>query len=339
MKKDAAALSQRLDKFPRLGVAQLPTPLQPLSNLTAHLGGPEIFVKREDLTGLGLGGNKLRKIDYVLKEALDQGADCIVSGGVGQSNSARQVAAACAQMGVPCHLAVFKGRLQPSSERYYSSGNALLSELFGAIRYPRDWAENPNETLEEIAQTLRSEGHKPAILPYGISNTLGTIGYSSIALEIAQQMAQPPAAIIFASGSGGTHAGLAIGADIALPNTKVIGFDIDADPERVRQNVVKLVLSAAEQMDWRFDPAKIDLRAGMAGPAYGVPHQKCLDALKLAGRLEGLILDPTYSAKAMAGLISLVEDSALGPNDQIVFVHTGGDAAVFAYEREQLGFA
>jgi L-cysteate sulfo-lyase len=336
---NAAALEQRLAVFPRLGIAQLPTPLQPLHNLSAHLGGPKIWVKRDDLTGLGLGGNKLRKIDYALKAALDGGADCIVSGGVVQSNSQRQVAAACAKLGVPCHLAVFHGRVTPKSDRYSHSGNALLNTLFGAVKHDVSWDADPNAALDRIAQTLQNEGRRPAVLPYGISNAIGAIGYSSLCAELAHQCeaeAIAPKALVFASGSGGTHAGLALGADIALPDMTVIGFDIDAEPERVRRDVVRIVLDAAQKLDWTFDPAKIDLRAGMAGTGYGQPHPACLDALRLAGRLEALILDPTYSAKSLAGLIQMISDGEFTSNDTVIFVHTGGDAALFAYTSEQL---
>lgn len=339
MKVDATVLDRKLAEFPRLGLAQLPTPLQRLDNLSRHLGGPTIWVKRDDLTGLGLGGNKLRKIDYALKAAIDAGADCIVSGGVVQSNSQRQVAAACAKMGLPCHLAVFHGRVAPKSERYASSGNAMLNTLFGAIKHDVSWDSDPNAALARIAQTLQDDGLSPAILPYGISSPIGAVGYASLCAELAHQCKAndiAPKALIFASGSGGTHAGLALGADIALPDMAVIGFDIDAEPERVRRDVARIALDAAELLQWSFDPAKIDLRAGMAGAGYGRPHPACLEALRLAGRLEGLILDPTYSAKSLAGLIGLIGDGAFSPDDHVIFVHTGGDAALFAYTPAQL---
>lgn len=339
MTLNAAALDHRLAAFPRLGVAQLPTPLQPLRNLSAHLGGPDIWVKRDDLTGLGLGGNKLRKIDYVLKAAIDAGADCIVSGGVVQSNSQRQVAAVCAKMGLPCHLAVFHGRVASKSDRYTNSGNALLNTLFGAIKHDVSWDADPNGAMARIADALRADGHNPAILPYGISNALGAIGYSSLCAELAHQCDNEglsPNAIVFASGSGGTHAGLALGTDIALPGTAVIGFDIDGEPERVRHDVERIAVEAAGMLDWSFDPSIIDLRAGMAGTGYGQPHPSCLNALRLAGRLEGLILDPTYSAKSLAGLIDLIKAGEYGSGDTVIFVHTGGDAALFAYMPEQL---
>lgn len=336
---NAPALEERLTQFERLGLAQLPTPLQPMRNLSHHLGGPNIWVKRDDLTGLGLGGNKLRKIDYALKAAIDDGADCVVSGGVIQSNSQRQVAAACAKLGLPCHLAVFHGRVAPKSDAYMYSGNALLNTLFGAVKHDVPWDAEPNAAMERIADELRAAGRNPAILPYGISNAIGAIGYSSLCAELARQCGRAaicPRAMVFASGSGGTHAGLALGADIALPDMQVIGFDIDADPDRVRRDVERIAKAAAKQLEWDFDPAKIDLRAGMAGAGYGQPHPACLEALALAGRLEGLILDPTYSAKSLAGLIGLIRAGYFAAGDTVIFVHTGGDAAIFAYEPDQL---
>ncbi|MFB9375236.1 pyridoxal-phosphate dependent enzyme [Algimonas porphyrae] len=320
-----------------MGIAHLPTPLHPLNNLSQHLGGPRIWVKRDDLTGLGTGGNKLRKIDYALRDVLDAGADCVVSGGVVQSNSARQVAAACAAAGIPCHLAVFEGRVEAGSERYYTSGNALLSDLFGATKHPMPWSSDPNQALKTIASRLRADGFDPAILPYGVSSPMGAIGYATLIAEIGEQMDRAPAAIIFASGSGGTHAGIAMGCQIGLQQTQAIGFDIDAQPDRVRQDTAAIMLAAGKRLGWIFDLDAIDLRSGMAGPSYGVPHEKCLEAMRLAGRLEGLVLDPTYSAKSLAGLISLVMDGTFDKADDIVFVHTGGDAAIFAYEPSQLG--
>lgn len=320
-----------------MGFAHLPTPLHLMANLSRHLGGPRLWVKRDDLTGLGMGGNKLRKIDYALRDALDQGADCIVSGGVVQSNSARQVVAACAAANIPCHLAVFEGRVPTTSERYHTSGNALLAELFGATRHFRPWSPYPNAALEELAADLRTSGFTPAILPYGVSNAIGAIGYASVVAEIAEQMDQVPAAIIFASGSGGTHAGIAMGCALALPNTQAIGFDIDADPERVRSDIITIMREAGSLLNHDFDTNQIDLRQGMAGPSYGIPHEQCLTALRLAGALEGLVLDPTYSAKSLAGLISLVESGYFSADDDVVFIHTGGDSALFAYEPDQLG--
>src|SRR5213594_992022 len=161
-------LADRLAAFPRLGLADLPTPIEPMQRLTAHLGGPRLWVKREDATGLGFGGNKLRKLDYVLHEALSKGADTIVSGGVVQSNSQRQVAAVAAKLGLACHLAVYHGRLAPPSAEYEKTGNVLLNRLFGATLHDVPWDDDRNGAIRALAARLRAEGRRPFVVPYGV---------------------------------------------------------------------------------------------------------------------------------------------------------------------------
>src|SRR5215813_7438831 len=208
-------LDDALARFGRLGLAHLPTPFEPMKRLGAHLGGPRLWVKRDDCTGLGLVGNKLRKLDYVLRAALDGGADTLVSGGVVQSNSQRQVAAAAAKLGLACHLAVYHGRLAAPSPDYERSGNALLNRLFGAHLHDVPWTGDRNGAIRTLVGDLEAKGHKPYLVPYGVSNALGAIAYASTAAEIARQCATldiAPAAIVHSSGSAGTQAGLVVGA-------------------------------------------------------------------------------------------------------------------------------
>jgi L-cysteate sulfo-lyase len=330
--------SSQLAKFPRLGVAHLPTPLEPMNRLTAHLGGPRLWVKREDCTGVGFGGNKLRKLDYVLREAFAAGADTLVSGGVVQSNSQRQVAAAAAKLGFACHLAVYHGRLASSGPEYENNGNALLNRLFGAHLHDVPWSGNRNAAILELAEKLRAMGRRPYIVPYGVSNALGAVGYASTVVEIAQQFGDQdiePNAIAHCSGSAGTQAGLVVGATACLPNTAVVGIDIDAEPDRVRADVVAYGHAAADLLGVKFDEARVEVVAGHAGPAYGVPHAATIEAIKLAGRLEALPLDPVYSGKGLAGLIALIRSGRWKASDNVVFIHTGGGPALFAY-REKL---
>jgi len=322
------------DRFPRLGIAHLPTPLEPMKRLSAHLGGPRLWVKREDCTGLGMGGNKLRKLDYVLHEAIAAGADTLVSGGVVQSNSQRQVAAAAAKLGLACHLAVYHGRLAPPSEDYEKTGNALLNRLFGATLHDVPWNGDRNGAIGDLADTLRAQGRKPYVVPYGVSSPLGAAGYASTVAEIAAQSAAAgisPTAIVHCSGSGATQAGLVVGARACLPQTKIVGIDIDAEPERVHADVLTYAKGAADLLDQPFDPADVEVVAGHAGPAYGVPHAATTQAIKLGASLEGLVLDPVYSAKGLAGLIALVKAGRWSDDQDIVFVHTGGAPALFAY--------
>lgn len=254
---DTVALSrlqQQLERIGRLGLAQLPTSLEPLSRLTAHLGGPRVWVKREDCTGLGFGDNKLRKLDHVLAEAIDHGADTLVSGGVVQSNSQRQVAATAAKLGLACHLAVYHGRVEPPTPQYESSGNALLTRLYGASLHAVPWAGDRNRAIAGLADDLRSLGRRPYVVPYGVSSALGAVGYVSALLEIAAQCAAlgfTPRAIVHCSGSGGTQAGLALGAASVLPETDIV--DIDAEPERVAADVRQYARAAAEVLEVSFD--------------------------------------------------------------------------------------
>jgi L-cysteate sulfo-lyase len=330
-------LRTRLDRFPRVGLAHLPTPLEPMKRLTAHLHGPRLWVKREDCTGIGFGGNKLRKLDYLLQRAILEKADTLVSGGVVQSNSQRQVAAAAAKLGLECHLAVYHGRLEPLGTEYETNGNVLLNKLFGAHLHDVPWTGDRNKSICELAQAL-GERRRPYVVPYGVSSALGAVAYTSAAVEIAEQLTEQdiePRAIVHCSGSAATQAGLVVGATACLPSTHVIGIDIDAEPERVRADVVTYGQEAADLLGMKFDEARVEVVAGHAGPAYGVPHTATIEAIKLAGRLEALPLDPVYSGKGLAGLIALIREGRWATSDDVVFVHTGGGPALFAY-REAL---
>jgi L-cysteate sulfo-lyase len=332
---DRRTLFDRLAGFPRLGLANLPTPLEPMKRLTAHLGGPRLWVKREDATGLGFGGNKLRKLDYVLHEALSNSADAIVSGGVVQSNSQRQVAAVAAKLGIACHLAVYHGRLEPPTPEYKSSGNALLNRLFGAHLHDVPWTGDRNAAIRTLVADLEASGHRPYFVPYGVSNPLGALAYATTISEIDSQATRlgfAPSAIVHCTGSGGTQAGLVVGAALALPNTQIVGIDIDAEPARVRVDVVALAQQASELLDVPFEEASVEVVAGHAGPAYCVPHQATIEAIRLAGRLEALPLDPVYSGKGLAGLIALIRQGRWSKDEDVIFLHTGGAPALFAYQ-------
>lgn len=330
-----AVFASQLSQFPRLGLAQLDTPLEPLKRLSAHLGGPRLWVKREDATGLGFGGNKLRKLDYVLHDAVCSGADTLVSGGVVQSNSQRQVAAAAAKLGMECHLAVYHGRLSPPTPEYNASGNAFLNRLFGAHLHDVPWTGDRNAAIRDLGAKLEQQGRRAYFVPYGVSNVLGAIGYATTIAEIGQQAAElgiRPTAIVHCSGSAGTQAGLVVGAAACMPHTRIMGVDIDAEPERVRSDVTRLAREAAERLDVPFSELHVDVVAGHAGPAYGVPHAATVEAIKLAGRLEALPLDPVYSGKGLAGLIALIRERRWSADDDVIFIHTGGSPALFAYQ-------
>jgi L-cysteate sulfo-lyase len=335
MTNAALTLEAKLARVPRLRLAHLPTPLEPLKRLTAHLGGPRIWVKRDDATGLGFGGNKLRKLDYVLAEALAANADTLVSGGVVQSNSQRQVAAAAARLGLECHLAVYQGRLAPPTPEYETSGNAFLNRLFGAHLHHVPWTGDRSTAIRDLADRLRADGRRPFVVPYGVSDALGAVAYASTIAEISEQcqkMEVRPSAIVHCTGSGGTQAGLVVGGAMALPQARVVGIDIDAEPQRVRADVIAYARGAAEHLGVDFSETDVEVVAGHAGPAYGVPHAATIEAIRMAGALEALPVDPVYSGKGLAGLIALVRSGRWRDDEDIIFVHTGGSPALFAYQ-------
>ena len=327
-------LDEKLASFQRIGLTQLPTPLDPLERLTAFLDGPKLWVKREDMTGFGFGGNKLRKLDYLLHSALHEGIDILVSGGVVQSNAQRQVAAVAARLGLECHLAVYHGRVSQPAPEYEHSGNVLLNRLFGAHLHDVAWDGDRNGAIQELTEKLKEEGKRPFMVPYGASCPLGAVGYASAIAELVHQCKERdivPAAIVHCSGSAATQAGLIIGASIAMPETQIVGIDIDAEPERVRSDVIRYAEGAAELLDSELSVDAVEVVAGHAGPAYGVAHEATLEAIKLAGSLEAMVLDPVYSGMGLAGLIALIRAGRWSNNDDVVFIHTGGAPALFAY--------
>ncbi|MBM3613071.1 MAG: D-cysteine desulfhydrase family protein [Alphaproteobacteria bacterium] len=295
----------------RIPLGHLPTPLEPMERLSAHLGGPALYIKRDDCTGLGLGGNKVRKLEFLLAAAEAKRADTLVTAGVIQSNHIRQTAAAAARRGLACHLVLMEGRVGMASPEYLAGGNLLLDRLFGATLHRHPWTGDRNGAIAALMARLAAEGRKPAFIPYGGSSALGALGYVRAAHEL---LAQARAlgigfdAIVHASGSAGTQAGLAAGLALLAPEVALIGIDIDAEPGRVRADVTRL-----------------------AGAGYGQPTDAMLEAVGLAARLEGLVLDPVYSGKGLAGLIALVRAGRFARDARLCFIHTGGAPALFAY--------
>jgi len=324
-----------LDAINRLELAVLPTPLQFCRRLTEQLGGPRIFVKRDDLTGAGGGGNKVRKLEYVLAEAVAAGADSVVSIGVTQSNAMRQLAGTTASLGLECHCAVIVDRFGIDSPDYREGGNFFLTRLFGAHVHPCSSSEDQTEVIERIAAGLRSEGKRPFVIPYGISSVTGALGYVRAVREISDQI-ESPTAVIHASGSAGTQAGTIAGAAAYLPDTRIIGIDVDAAPERVATDVRELLGPLADRIELdRSDlQNRVEVVGGYAGPSYGAVTPGVLEAISLFGKSEGLLLDPVYSGKAGAGLIGLVRQGAFSARDTVVLIHTGGWPGLFAYRTE-----
>jgi L-cysteate sulfo-lyase len=321
-----------LRALPRLRLAHLPTPLEPMSRLGARLGLSSLWVKRDDCTGLGLGGNKVRKLEFNLGAAREAGADCIVCGGVVQSNTARQVAAACAKLGLECHLGIMSGRLTDTKPGYDNNGNILLDRLYGAVVHDIPWSEDRNARLRAIAEDLRRVGGAPYLVPYGASDALGAMGYALAAEEIVTQLPKV-GWIVHASGSAGTQAGLLAGLLALGHPARVIGIDVDAQAARVAADVRRVGREAAALLGVaaRWDDACVEVVGDWCGPAYGMPDATTDEAIRLAARLEGLALDPVYAGKGMAGLIGLARAWRFHADAAVVWIHTGGVPGIFAY--------
>jgi L-cysteate sulfo-lyase len=321
-----------LTRFPRERLAHLPTPLEPMPRLTRELGGPALWVKRDDCTGLGIGGNKTRKLEYVLADALARGADTIVTVGAIQTNHGRQTAAAAARLGLRCVL-VMSNRVGRETTSYLESGNVLLDRLFGARIEIRPPETDLGAAMEEIADGVRRDGGRPYLLPVGASNALGSLGYVGCALEIRDQDASARldvSRVVTASGSAGTQAGLLVGLeDSGIP---VTGICVSRSGEEQEDKVHAL---AGETADLLGVPAvardRVVALGEYVGEGYGVPTEAMVEAVSLVARTEGMLLDPVYSGKAMAGLIDLIRQGRIGPEETVVFVHTGGIPGLFAY--------
>jgi len=334
-------MAKSVHEFPRVQLAHLPTPMEPMPRLTEHLTkagkGPALWVKRDDQTGLGFGGNKTRKLEFLMAEALAQGADTVITAGVTQSNHVRQTAAAAAKLGLGCHLVLFTDRVPDTDPDYGVTGNIFLDRLFGATmeEHRFDIADR-NRVLPDVAQRLAKEGRKPFIVPYGGSNVTGTLGCVLAAEEIVQQAKAQRLdiqALIVATGSAGTQSGFVVGMAMAAPDIQVIGIDIEAEPDRLRRETVALSSQLADTLEVDIPDLeqRIIIDPDYAGPAYGVPTDDTREALLLAARKEGLVLDPVYSGKAFAGLIGRARKDLFDPARPVLFVHTGGAPALFAY--------
>jgi L-cysteate sulfo-lyase len=324
--------------FPRCRLGFFPTPLTALGKLSAFLGGPKIFIKRDDHTGLALGGNKTRKLEFLLGEALVSECDAVVTAGAMQSNHCRQTAAAAAALGLPCHLVL--GGEPPVRP----DGNLLLDMLLGATLH---WsgAHRKGERIPEVVAQLRAKGANPYVIPYGGSNAVGALGFVEAAFELKHQSAALEVTfdhIVFASSSGGTHAGLMVGRDLAGIEAELIGIEIDKPQEggiSFAQHVAQLANETAEKlgMSSRYSESQVLLKRDYVGAGYGVIGDPEREAILLMARREGILLDPVYTGRAMAGLMGMIRRRELGADGNVLFWHTGGAPALFPYSAELVG--
>ncbi|WP_345829324.1 D-cysteine desulfhydrase [Pantoea sp. BRR-3P] len=319
-----------LHQFPRLELLGAPTPLEHLPRLSDYLGR-DIFIKRDDFTPVALGGNKLRKLEFLAADALREGADVLLTAGAIQSNHVRQTAAVAAKLGLKC-VALLENPIGTTAENYLSNGNRLLLDLMDVEIVLVDALHNPHQQLAEQAERLEAQGFRPYIVPVGGSNALGALGYVECAQEIAHQSEGVVdfAAVIVASGSAGTHAGLAIGLEQLLPDTELVGVTVSRSVEAQLPVVERIRSALAEQLAVQAK-APITLWDDYFAPRYGEPNEEGMAAVKLLARLEGIMLDPVYTGKAMAGLIDGIAQNRFRREGPLLFVHTGGSPALFAY--------
>lgn len=328
----------RTDLLPHFPLAQVPTPLEEMPRLRAAIVAegmapavPRLLVKRDDQTGLATGGNKTRKLEYLVGEAVGQGADLLLTVGAPQSNHCRQTAAAAARAGMGCVLVL--GGSAPMLE----GGNLLLDRLLGAEIVWAGQRERTSILEEQVAEAL-ARGHRPYAVPYGGSNPLGAAAYAVAFEELAGQMADAgleASDLVFASSSGGTQAGLAVGARATGFDGQIHGISVDRKAPEFRSDLAGLASATARTLglDLQFGPEDFIVHDSYLGAGYGVVGDAEREAIRLLARTEGLFVDPVYTGRALAGLIDLIRRGRFTDDDTVVFWHTGGLPALFAYAK------
>lgn len=330
-----------LAKFPRVNLCHRPTPLEPLERLSKALGGPRVLVKRDDCTGLAIGGNKTRKLEFLLGDALEHKADTLITVGATQSNHVRQTAAAAARFGLACEV-VLERRLDGMGVEYEEGGNVLLDKLLDARLHYRAKGADMLAEAEALAQELRKKGARPYVIPGGGSNPVGSLGYVGAALELVAQANEIGVGvdwIVHASGSTGTQAGLVAGLAGVSSGIRVLGIGVGKPKAVMEEGVHALAQATAERLGVRggVPRSAVAVDDGYIGPGYGQPTPEMVQAVTLAARREGLLLDPVYTGKAMAGLIDYCRKGRFGAKDTVVFLHTGGTPGLFSYRSALVG--
>lgn len=345
VKLHSTVSKQKAQPAARFPLSHLPTPLERLVGLRkalidqglAESDVPQLWIKRDDCTGLAGGGNKTRKLEFSIGHALESNADWIVTMGGIQSNHARQSAAAARKAGIKCAL-ILQKNVAREEDTYMQTGNRFLDGLFSdhitEIGIDKDREIVANQVYEELS----SMGCTPYMIPLGASNGIGCLGYVNAAYEIFEQCAENqfhPSAIITASSSGGTQAGLIAGAQISHTDTQVIGVDVDSNPSDLRTAVMKSITEVYDHLNIaneNIDENLVNIQQGFGGSGYGLPTQGMQQAIQLMARTEGILLDPVYTGKAMAALIGDIEKKSYSSKQHVIFLHTGGAFGLFAYQ-------
>jgi L-cysteate sulfo-lyase len=325
----------KLARFPRVRLTHAPTPLEPMPNLTRALGGPQLWIKRDDCTGLATGGNKTRKLEFLMGEALAQKADVVITQGATQSNHARQTAAAAAKLGLACEI-LLEDRTGSTQADYRLSGNVLLDRLLGGVLHHVPGGTDMDAAMARRADELRALGKRPYVIPGGGSNPVGALGYVTSALELVDQAngcGLDIDLLVTATGSTGTQAGLLAGLEGCRSGIPVLGICVRAPKAVQEEKVFALAQRTADLLGVPGAVARerVVANSDYVGGGYGVPTEGMFEALELVARTEGILLDPVYSGKAMAGLIDLIRKGRFAPTQNIVFLHTGGAVGLFGY--------
>ncbi|HEY7803571.1 MAG TPA: D-cysteine desulfhydrase [Orrella sp.] len=325
----------KLSKFPRVRITHGPTAIEPMHRLTEALGGPNLWIKRDDCTGLATGGNKTRKLEYLMADAQQQGADTIITQGATQSNHARQTVAIAAKMGMRCYI-ILEDRTGYQFEDYRDSGNVFLDHLYGAhvSEVPAD--TDMNAAMADLATDLKGQGLKPYIIPGGGSNAIGALGYVTCALELMDQannMGLQIDSLVHATGSAGTQAGLVAGLYGSRSQIPVYGVGVRVPQAAQEGKVFELAQQTADLLGLPGSVAREDVVANCdyVGEGYGRPTPGMIEAVTMLARLEGILLDPVYSGKGMAGLIDLCRKGHFKKGQNVVFLHTGGAVGLYGY--------
>jgi L-cysteate sulfo-lyase len=325
-----------LSRFPRLHFAHLPTPLEPMTRLSEALGGPNLWIKRDDCTGLSSGGNKTRKLEFLMADAQENKADTIITQGATQSNHARQTTAIAAKMGLECHV-LLEDRTGYEDNAYVYNGNVLLDQLHGSTisKCPAD--TDMNASMETLAQQLRDDGKNPYIIPGGGSNEIGALGYVNAAIELMTQANDRSLQIdhlVHATGSSGTQAGLVLGMEGMNSGIPVYGIGVRAPRQKQEEMVFGLAQRTAEYMGLNPDIVqrdKVVANSDYVGEGYGLPTTAMVEAVKMMAQYEGILLDPVYSGKGFSGLVDLIRKGHFKKGENVVFLHTGGSISLFGY--------
>lgn len=324
-----------LARFPRVRLGHMHTPLEAMANLSKLLGGPNIYIKRDDCTGLASGGNKTRKLEFLMADALEKGADTVITQGAVQSNHARQTAAAAAKLGLKC-LILLENRTGSNQPDYLNSGNVLLDHILGAPTRSFPGGTDMNAAMATVAEEVKAKGGRPYIIVGGGSSPVGALGYVNCAIELATQandMGLHIHHLVHATGSAGTQAGLVAGLEGCRSHIPVLGIGVRAAKPQQEENVFKLACATADLLGMSGSVAreKVVANCDYVGPGYGKPTDAMIEAINLTARHEGILLDPVYSGKGMAGLIDLVRKGHFKRGENVVFLHTGGSVGLFGY--------